>query len=60
MNALVYLWPLVIELGDFQIQSVTPLSEVAWFAAGLLLLAGSSAAVLWWNRRAYSDPFVEE
>ncbi|MCA9995678.1 MAG: hypothetical protein KDE56_08025 [Anaerolineales bacterium] len=60
MNALVCLWPLVIELGDFQIQSVTPLSEVAWFAAGLVLLAGSSAAVLWWNRRAYSDPFVEE
>lgn len=60
MNALVHFWPLVIELGDFQIQSVTPLSEVAWFAAGLVLLAGSSAAVLWWNRRAYSDPFVED
>ena len=60
MNALVYLWPLVIELGDFQIQSVTPLSEVAWFAVGLLLLAGSSAVVLRWNRRAYSDPFIEK
>lgn len=60
MNALIHLWPLVIELGDFQIQSVTPLSEVVWFAAGLVLLAGSSAAVLWWNRRAYSDPFVED
>ncbi|MEM7115887.1 MAG: hypothetical protein AAF614_25825 [Chloroflexota bacterium] len=59
MKLLLTLWPFVIELGDFEIQSVTPLSEVVWFAIGLLLLAGSSAAILWWNRRASSDPFVD-
>jgi hypothetical protein len=50
--------PLVIELGDFTVRSVTPLADVLWFTAGLLILAGSSAAILWWNRRARSDPFV--
>jgi len=51
--------PLVIELGDFTLRSVTPLADVLWFIAGLLILAGSSAAILWWNRRARSDPFVQ-
>jgi hypothetical protein len=50
--------PLVIELGDFTLRSVTPLVDVLWFIAGLLILAGSSAAILWWNRRARSDPFI--
>jgi hypothetical protein len=58
MSTLFALWPLVIELGNFTLRSVTPLREVAWFVAGLLLLAGSSVAVLWWNRRARPDPFV--
>ncbi|MBK8987999.1 MAG: hypothetical protein IPM39_18335 [Chloroflexi bacterium] len=51
-------WPLVIELGNFSLTSVTPLNELLWFIAGVFLLAGSSAAVLWWNRRARRDPFV--
>jgi hypothetical protein len=51
-------WPLVIELGEFRLQSATPLNEVIWFIVGLLLLAGSSAAVLWWNRRTQPDPFA--
>ena len=50
--------PLVIELGDFRLDSVTPLEDVLWFIAGLLILAGSSAAILWWNRRSRSDPFL--
>ena len=49
---------LVIELGDFVLRSVTPARDVAWFLAGLVLLAGSSAAVLWWSRRSHTDPFV--
>jgi len=53
-----YFWPLVIELGSFSMTSVTPLNELLWFIAGVLLLAGSSAAVLWWNRRVRRDPFV--
>jgi|GEM_PF-2589924 hypothetical protein len=52
-------WILVIELGDFTLRSVTPLEEVAWFIGGLLILAGASAAILWWNRRARSDPFAQ-
>ena len=52
------LGPLVIELGEFTINSVTPLSEVIWFIVGLLVLAGSSTAVLWWNRRTRPDPFL--
>ncbi len=51
-------WPLVIELGDFTIRSVTPLRDVLWFAGGLLLLTVLSTAVLWWNRHAQKDPFV--
>jgi len=58
MNALFMLWSLVIVLGDFRLQSVTPLSEVIWFIIGLLLLAGSTAAILWWNRRTQPDPFA--
>jgi hypothetical protein len=50
---------LVMELGDFTLRSVTPLANVLWFIAGLLILAGSSAAILWWNRRTRSDPFVQ-
>lgn len=57
MNAL-NLWPLVIELGAFELKSIIPAADLVWFLAGLLLLAGSSAAVLWWNRQAQSDPFV--
>lgn len=49
---------LVIELGEFTLRSVTPLADVLWFIAGLLILAGSSAAILWWNRRSRSDPFI--
>lgn len=50
--------PLVIELGNFTLRSVTPWSEVAWFIVGLVVLAGTSAVILWWNRRARSDPFA--
>jgi hypothetical protein len=57
MNAL-NVWPLVIELGAFELKSIIPAADLIWFLAGLLLLAGSSAAVLWWNRQAQSDPFV--
>jgi cytosine/uracil/thiamine/allantoin permease len=49
---------LVIELGDFQLRSATPWSEVGWFVGGLLLLAGLSFLVLRWNRRAGPDPFA--
>jgi hypothetical protein len=52
------IWPLVIELGDFKITSATPLNELGWFLLGLFLLTGSSAAVLWWRRRARPDPFI--
>ncbi|MCP4428961.1 MAG: hypothetical protein GY803_31135 [Chloroflexi bacterium] len=52
------IWPLVIELGDFRLTSATPLNEVVWFIAGLLLLAGLSAAVLRRHRRARPDPFI--
>lgn len=58
MMSLITHWLLVIELGEFRLLSVTPLSEVVWFIIGLLLLSGSSAALLWWNRRARPDPFV--
>jgi hypothetical protein len=58
MSMLFALWPLVIELGDFRLESVTPLSDVIWFIIGLLLLAGTSAAVLWWHRRTQPDPFA--
>jgi hypothetical protein len=51
--------PLVLELGDFTLRSVTPLADVLWFIAGLLILAGSSAVILWRNRRTRSDPFVQ-
>lgn len=50
--------PLVIELGDIALRSVTPLQDLAWFLAGLVLLTGSSAAVLWWSRRSQTDPFI--
>ncbi|MCA9961926.1 MAG: hypothetical protein R3E31_09900 [Chloroflexota bacterium] len=50
--------PWVIELGDFTLKSVTPLGDLVWFIAGLVLLTGSSAAVLWWNRRSHIDPFA--
>jgi hypothetical protein len=53
-----HIWPLVIELGDFKITSATPLNELAWFLLGLLLLTGSSVAVLWWQRRSRTDPFI--
>lgn len=52
------MWPLVIELGDFRLVSATPLTDVIWFVIGLILLAGTSAAALWWNRRARPDPFL--
>jgi hypothetical protein len=52
------IWPLVIELGDFKLTSATPLNELGWFLLGLLLLAGSSVAVLRWHRRARPDPFL--
>jgi hypothetical protein len=51
-------WPLVIELGSIRISSAVPLADLLWFAAGLIMLAGSSAAVLWWSRRSRPDPFV--
>jgi len=53
-----WIWPLVIELGGFRIESVMPLNEVLWFIAGLLLLISMSTAVLWWNRHARPDPFA--
>ncbi len=49
---------LAIELGDVGSRSVIPLADLIWFLAGLLLLGGSTAVVLWWNHRAYADPFV--
>ncbi|GAB4275377.1 MAG: hypothetical protein Kow0080_24770 [Candidatus Promineifilaceae bacterium] len=49
---------LVIELGNFTLRSVTPLRELAWFIVGLFVLAGTSAVVLWWNRRSRIDPFA--
>lgn len=49
---------LAIELGDVGLKSVIPLADLLWFLAGLLLLTGSTAVVLWWNRRAYADPFA--
>ena len=52
------LWPLVIELGGIEISSAMPLADLLWFVAGLMLLTGSSAAVLWWSRRSRPDPFV--
>lgn len=52
------LLPLVIVLGNFQLSSVTPLDEVAWFVGGLLLLTGLSLIVLRWHRRARPDPFI--
>jgi hypothetical protein len=48
---------LAIELGDFSLSSVTPLTDIIWFLAGLLLLVGLTAATLWWHRRARPDPF---
>lgn len=58
MQGLLNNWLLVIELGRFRLQSVTPWNEIAWFVAGLILLTGSSAAVLWWARRSRPDPFI--
>ena len=52
------IWPIVIELGNFTLTSATPLNELLWFVAGLLILAVLSTAVLWWNRRAHRDPFI--
>ncbi len=49
---------LAIELGEVGSRSVIPLADLLWFLAGLLLLTGSTAVVLWWNRRAYADPFA--
>jgi hypothetical protein len=51
-------WLLVIELGDFTFTSATPLNDLLWFVAGLVILAGLSTAVLLWNRRAHRDPFI--
>lgn len=53
-----FIWPLVIELGGFKIESIVPLNEVLWFIAGLLLLISMSTAVLWWNRHSRPDPFA--
>jgi cytoskeletal protein RodZ len=58
MGTRLYLWLLVIELGDFTIRSETPLAEVLWFIGGLLLLVVLSTAVLWWQRRVQKDPFI--
>ncbi len=58
MDAPFYLWPQVIELGDFTIRSETPLEEVLWMVAGLVLLTLLSTAVIWWNRRTRKDPFI--
>jgi hypothetical protein len=52
------IWPLVIELGGFKIESIVPLNEVLWFITGLLLLISMSTAVLWWNRHSRPDPFA--
>lgn len=51
-------WLLVIELGNFSLRSVTPLGDLLWFALGLVLLMGTTAVVLWWNRRTRTDPFA--
>jgi hypothetical protein len=58
MGTPLHFWLAVIELGDFTIQSETPLAEVLWFVAGLVLLAVLSTAVLWWSRRTRPDPFI--
>ncbi len=49
---------LVIELGDLRLSSASSLADMGWFLAGLLILGGLSAFVLWWNRRGRRDPFV--
>jgi hypothetical protein len=49
---------LVIELGNFSLSSVTPLSDLLWFIVGLVLLAGSTMLVLWYTRRSSTDPFA--
>ena len=52
------LWPLVVELGDFQLHNASTWGEFGWFVAGIVFLTGLSALVLWWNRRAQPDPFL--
>ncbi len=49
--------PLAIELGDMTLSSATPISEILWFVAGLILLVLLTAAMLWWQRRSRPDPF---
>lgn len=54
----IFLIPLVIELGNFQLRSATPWGEMGWFMAGILILAGLSFAILKWNHRSRPDPFI--
>lgn len=54
----VVLIPLVIELGDLQLSSASSPAEVGWFIAGMFILGGLSAFILWWNRRGRHDPFI--
>jgi hypothetical protein len=42
----------------FKDQPNGALDEVLWFIAGSLVHTGSSAAILWPNRLARSDPFA--
>lgn len=50
--------PAAIELGDMTINSATPLGEMLWFGFGLLLLAGLTALILWWQKKSRPDPFI--
>ena len=54
MNSLA---PLAIELGDFTLDSATPLTELSWLAAGLLVLALLTSLTLRWYRQTRPDPF---
>jgi hypothetical protein len=49
--------PFAIELGDFTLDSATPLTELGWLAAGLLILAFLTFLTLRWYRQTRPDPF---
>lgn len=48
---------LAIDLGDFRLNSVTTAGDIVWLAAGLLVLVGLTAFVIWHSQRSQPDPF---
>lgn len=56
MYYLIWVW--AIELGDFRLNSATPLGELLWFVLGLFVLTGVTYAVIRWNDRSRPDPFA--